>query len=387
MDVYRRLGVTPVINCATAFTLIGGSIMEPQVARAMADAAAAFVNINDLQAAVGRRLAELTHNEAAYVSNGAAAGLAIATAACIAGEDPALVARLPSDLDGMKNEVVVHRSQRNWYDIGIRMTGARLVEIGHTLQTQDWELDAAINERTAAVFYFAGPHLNRNTLPLPFVIERAHARGVSVIVDAAAQVPPVSNLWHFTRDLGADLAVYSGGKALRGPQNSGLCVGSADLVRKMQFVGPPNQRFGRALKVAKETMIGLLAAVETFVNRDHAADARRWSDMVDSWLTTWRQAVPGGVEMTREETLQEGVPIPRVVFRFEDEAAWNQDAWVNRLRAGDPPIEVVRNGSNGIAFTPYLLQDGEADVVTSRVRELLELAAAPARTTAGVAGA
>jgi L-seryl-tRNA(Ser) seleniumtransferase len=387
MDVYRRLGVTPVINCATAFTLIGGSIMEPQVAQAMADAAAAFVNINDLQAAVGRRLAALTHNDAAYVSNGAAAGLAIATAACMAGDDPALLARLPSDLNGMKNEVVVHRSQRNWYDIGIRMTGARLVEIGHTLQTQDWELDAAINERTAAVFYFAGPHLNRNTLPLPFVIERAHARGVPVIVDAAAQVPPVSNLWHFTRDLGADLAVYSGGKALRGPQNSGLCVGSADLVRKMQFVGPPNQRFGRALKVGKETMIGLLAAVEAFVNRDHEADSRSWSDTVDAWLTTWRGADPNGVQIMREETLQEGVPIPRVVFRLEDAAGWSQDEWVNRLRAGDPPIEVVRNGQNGIAFTPYLLQDGEAEIVSARVRELLELAATPTLATAATGSA
>jgi L-seryl-tRNA(Ser) seleniumtransferase len=387
MDVYRGLGVTPVINCATTFTLIGGSIMEPQVAQAMADAAGAFVNINDLQAAVGRRLAELTRNEAAYVSNGAAAGLAIATAACMAGDDPALIARLPSDLNGMKNEVVVHRSQRNWYDIGIRMTGAKLVEIGHVLQTQDWELDAAINERTAAVFYFAGPHLNRNTLPLPYVIERAHARGVPVIVDAAAQVPPVSKLWHFTRDLGADLAVYSGGKALRGPQNSGLCVGSADLVRKMQYVGPPNQRFGRALKVGKETMIGLLAAVEAFVNRDHEADAQQWSDTVNAWLTTWSTAAPAGVQVTREETLGEGVPIPRVVLGLSDQAEWSQDELIERLRAGDPPIEVVRNGTNGIALTPYLLQDGEADIVSTRVRDMLASLAAPALATAGAAGA
>src|SRR3712207_5576599 len=177
--------------------------MAPHVARAMADAAGCYVNLFELQEAVGRRLAELTGNEAAYVTNGAAAGLALATAACITGEDLAAMARLPNDLSGLKNEIVVHRNQRNWYDFAIRQTGARLVEIGHAMETAPGELEAAITERTAAVFYFAGAHLNRHTLPLPLVIECAHARGVPVVVDAAAQIPPASNLWHFTAELGA----------------------------------------------------------------------------------------------------------------------------------------------------------------------------------------
>lgn len=295
MEIYRRLGVRPVINCATTYTRLGGSIMAPQVAQAMADAASCFVNIFELQEAIGRRLAELTHNEAAYISNGAAAGLALATAACITGEDVALMARLPTNLAGLKNEVVVHRSQRNWYDIAIRQTGVKLVEIGHTMETQPWELDDAINERTAAVVYFAGSHLNRNTLPLPYVIERAHARGVPVIVDAAAQLPPVSNLWYFTRELGADVAIFSGGKGLAGPQNSGLVVGREAIIRAIRLNGPPYQRFGRAMKVAKETMIGLLAAVELYVSADHAARAAAWSEVVDSWHAAWQGALaPGG---------------------------------------------------------------------------------------------
>lgn len=176
MEIYEKLGVRPVINCATTYTRLGGSIMAPHVAQAMADSAGAFVNIFELQEAVGKRLAELTNNEAAYVSNGAAAALALATAGAITGNDLALMARLPNHLEGMKNQVVVHRTQRNWYDIAVRMTGVELVEIGHILETYPWELDDAINERTAAVVYFAGSHLNRNTLPLEFVIERAHAR-------------------------------------------------------------------------------------------------------------------------------------------------------------------------------------------------------------------
>src|SRR4051794_24852039 len=129
-DIYRSLGLKEIINCATTYTRLGGSVMAPEVAQAMADSAGTFVNIFDLQDAVGDRLAQLTGNEAAYVSNGAAAALALATAACVAGGDPALMARLPMRTEGMKNEVVVHRSQRNWYDIAVRQVGVALVEIG-----------------------------------------------------------------------------------------------------------------------------------------------------------------------------------------------------------------------------------------------------------------
>ena len=289
-NIYDELGVPRIINCATTYTRLGGSIMAPEVAQAMADVSQAFVDISTLVEAVGARLAVLTNNEAAYVSNGAAAGLSLATAACIAGEDPALAARIPNDLDGLKSEVVVHRQHRIWYDQAVRNTGVKLVEIGHSYETQSWELDAAINERTAAVLYVAGGHLRGNTSPLEFVIERAHARGVKVIVDAAAQLPPVSNLWHFTRDLGADVAIFSGGKNVSGPQISGLMVGTAEMIRAIRFNGPPNQRFGRSLKVGKEAMVGLLKAVERYVTLDHDALWKEWSVVVDDWLESWEPA-------------------------------------------------------------------------------------------------
>lgn len=360
-DIYHELGVPRIINCATTYTRLGGSTMAPEVAQAMAEAAPAFVDIGVLVEAVGERLAVLTNNEAAYVSNGAAAGLSLATAACIAGDDPALIAHLPTEMDGLKNEVVVHRMHRIWYDQAVRNAGARLIEIGHSYETQTWELDAAITERTAAVLFCAGAHMARNTLPLEFVIERAHARGVPVIVDAAAQVPPVSNLWHFTRDLGADVAVFSGGKNLRGPQNSGLVVGTSEMIRKIRFNGPPNQRFGRSLKVGKETMIGLLKAVERYVSLDHDALWQEWSNVVDSWMSAWSRS---GM-VTRSNTNEAGEPIPRVIMRFASQT--ERDQAVLALLNGTPPIAVVLNDSSSIAFSPHVLLPGEAEIVASAV--------------------
>jgi L-seryl-tRNA(Ser) seleniumtransferase len=371
LDIYRRLGVRPVINAASTYTKLGGSIMAPPVAQAMADAAGCFLNLSELQDAVGRRLAELTHNEAAYVSNGAAAGLALATAACVTGDDVSLMARLPNDLVGMKNEIVIHRAHRNHYDVAVRQVGVTLVEIGH-LETFPWELDEAITERTAAVVYFPGGRFERTlTLPLPYVVERAHARGVPVIVDAAAQVPPVSNLWRYTTEIGADVAIFSGGKGLGGPQNSGLVVGREAIIRAVQLNGPPVQRIGRAMKVSKEAMIGLLVAVEHYLARDHEVDARRWDAVVNSWLTAWQPIAPHGIAVSRLEIGEAGEPIPRIVIRFTPEATIDRDGFVTALRADDPAIEVVLHDPTSISVSPQLLQDGEAEIVETRVANLL----------------
>jgi uncharacterized pyridoxal phosphate-dependent enzyme len=370
-DIYRGLGLKPVVNCATTYTRIGGSVMAPEVAQAMADAAGCYVNIFDLQAAIGVRLAELTHNEAAYVSNGAAAGLTLATAAAITGKDPALMARLPNNLQGMKNEVIVHRTQRNWYDIAVRQTGVTLVEIGHTLETTTWELEAAFSERTAAVVYFAGAHLNRNTLPLEQVVQIAHARGVPVIVDAAAQVPPVSNLWHFTQNCGADVAIFSGGKNLAGPQNTGLVVGTLPMIEAMRLNGPPHQRIGRGMKTSKEVMVGLLAAVELALKRDEEADWKGWSQVVDQWLDAWQERAPMGVDVWRNEINEAGEQIPRVMVRFGQGARWTRDGFVDALRAGDPIIEVVHDALDGVAFSPHMLRPGDAEHVGRVVNDLL----------------
>jgi L-seryl-tRNA(Ser) seleniumtransferase len=200
--------------------------MLPAVTTAMAEAAQAFVEIDELQRRVGEELARLTLNEAAYVTCGAAAGLFLATAACMAGADPARAWQLP-DIRGLRNRVVISRAHRNPYDYAVRTLPVELVEVGFAneiIPIKDWELAEAIDERTAAVLYVEANWTAAGALPLPQVLAIAHAAGVPVIVDAAAQLPPRSNLWRLTA-LGTDLVLFSGGKDLRGPQSSGLIVG------------------------------------------------------------------------------------------------------------------------------------------------------------------
>jgi L-seryl-tRNA(Ser) seleniumtransferase len=209
MGIYEELGVRIVINASGTLTRLGGSRMAPEVLAAMAEAAASFVAIDELQERAGETLAELTGAQAGYVVTGASAGLALGTAACVAGLDVAKMDRLP-DTSGMKDEVVVQRGHRNAYDHALRTAGIRFVEVGYLGYpgaggTQPWQLEAAITERTAAV---ACPDLETpGTLPLPEVVAIAHARGVPVIVDAAASLPPRANLRRFIAE-GADLVTF-----------------------------------------------------------------------------------------------------------------------------------------------------------------------------------
>ena len=360
-DVYADLGMRRVINAAATLTRLGGSIMPPPVLEAMMQASRSFVELPELQRRCGERLAKLTKNEAAYVCSGAAAGLTLTTAACITGADADKIARLPGDMEGLKNEVVVHRSQRNGYDFAVRQAGVRLVEIGPTVE----ELNAAIGERTAAVVYFAG-RLAEGSLPLGKVVEVAHARGVPVIVDGAAQIPPISNLWRYTVEDGADLAIFSGGKGLRGPQSSGLIVGRADLIEAVRMHGPPNQAIGRPMKVGKEEMVGLLAAVEWSLGRDEPALIQRYERQVARVV----EALAGiaGVSASRDFPSEAGQPMPRALVRLDaDKLGFDRDEVVRRLREGDPYVEVSTSGRDLIYVNPQTLEDGEEVIVIERL--------------------
>jgi L-seryl-tRNA(Ser) seleniumtransferase len=364
MTTYESLGIRRLINANATLTKLGGSLMPPEVKQAMLDAAESFIDLHDLQRKVGERLAEITHNEAAFVSSGAAGGLALATAACITGTDSALINRLPY-LDGLKNEVIVHHTHRNGYDYAVRQTGVRLVEIGTDAGTRLAELEAAINPRTAAFFWFQGIMTTPGDIPLAQVIEIAHARGVPVIVDAAAQLPPVSNLWTFTQ-LGADLAIFSGGKDLRGPQSSGLVVGRKDLIEAIRMHGNPNQAFGRPMKVGKEEMMGLLAAVERYLKLDHDARERYCEMAVECWCDGLND-LPG-VTATRDFPNEACQPLPRAKVVFADRMGADV---INALLAGDPAISVAAAGENGIYLNPMTLEPGQETIVLERLRELL----------------
>ena len=308
MTGYEDLGIRSVINASATLTRLGGSRMPRPVLDAMAAGAEAFVDLVELHRRAAERIAAGTQNEACYISSGAAAGIAIAVAACITGQDPARIARLPH-FDGPPAEVVIHRSHRNGYDHAARQTGARLVEIGMAHSTQRWELEAAIGPHTACVLYFAGAHYAGAALPLGEVVAIAHERGVPVLVDAAAQIPPISNLWHFTRDLGADVAIFSGGKGLRGPQPSGLVLGRRAIVEACHANGAPNQSLGRPMKVGKEEMLGVLAAVEWSLGQDEAALLAGYEAIVDRWIAGL-EVVPG-VTVERGYPSEAGQPVVR----------------------------------------------------------------------------
>jgi L-seryl-tRNA(Ser) seleniumtransferase len=384
MTTYEDLGIRPIVNAAATLTKLGGSRMPPPVVQAMVAASGAFVDLGVLQERAGARIAELTHNPACYISSGAAAGLVVSVAACVAGTNPAAIAGFPL-LESGKNEVVVHRCQRNGYDYAVRQTGVRLVEIGMAHSTALWELEAAITPRTACVVYFAGAHFSRGALPLEQVIATAHERGVPVIVDAAAQVPPIANLWHFTRDLGADLAIFSGGKGLRGPQSAGLVLGREDLIAACRLNGSPNSSVGRPMKVGKEELMGMLAAVEWSLAQDEGELLESYETIVQYWLDGLRD-LPG-IQATRGYPSEAGQPHARAIVRVDPACGLTRDELALAILNGDPAIAVGIVDGDAIALNPQTVELGEEVLVLDALRRALASAhsvARPAHAANGV---
>jgi uncharacterized pyridoxal phosphate-dependent enzyme len=374
MGVYEGLGMRRVINADATLTRLGGSLMPTHVLDAMREAARSFVDMYELQQVVGKRLADLTRNEAAYVSTGAAAGLVLASLAAMTGGDLPTIARLIETGEAPKNEVIIHRGHRIPYDPAIRLAGARIVEVGNRLQTFPWELEAAITPRTAMIFYAAGVHFGTGALPLAETVEIAHAHDIPVVVDAAAQLPPTENLWRFTRELGADLAVFSGGKDFHGPQASGLLVGTEAMIAAIAVNGSPHQRLARPMKVGKEEMIGLLAAVERYVAEDWQDRARRYEATVERWIEHF-----GGlpdVNASRVFPNEAGQPTPRCRVAFAPETGLSGAEAVRLLWEGDPRIAVSVAGPDAISMTPELLEEGDELILLDRIDALT---LAPAR--------
>ena len=373
MQIYQDLGARRFINAAGTYTRLGGSRMPPVVVAAMAEAARHFVDMDELQLRVGARLAALTRNEAAYVTSGAAAGLTLATAACMAGTDPGRARQLP-DVRGLPNQVVMQRAHRNPYDYAVRLLPIELVEIGYPNQitpVEGWELEHALGEHTAAVLYVAGGWTSPGSLPLPMVADIAHRRGVPVIVDAAAQLPPKENLWRFTQ-LGADLAIFSGGKDLRGPQSTGLIVGRRDLVDACFLLGAPHHGIARGFKVGKEEMVGLLAAVQRYIEQDEEARLQ-WTERFVASLVERL----GGPHLRVERSFpnEAGQPMPRALCRVLGAgAASRRDDMVALLRSGDPSVEVGMADADADTFyvNPMTVDPDEADALLARLGAVAE---------------
>lgn len=359
--VYTDLGLRRVINAWGPMTIIGSALVRPEVVAAMAEAAEWHVDVIELQRAAGRRIAEVVGAEACFIAGGCAAGLAIATAATMTGGEQALVARLP-DTRGMKDEVVMQRTHRNPYDHAFTQVGARIVEIGHGWQAFDWELADAIGEQTAAVVHVHSRRTMDKRLSLPDVVEIAHDRGVPVIVDAAAEVPPAGNL-RALKATGADVVVISGGKGLRGPQNSAMVLCSEELADHCILHAAPMHSHGRSMKTTKEDMVGLVKAVEIYTGLDHEALTVEWQRQAQQVV----EAVAGiaGVQAeTAEAGYSEGIPVARVtVGRASGGGAGEVAA---ALKGGDPSVRVGEEGET-LVVNPHFLYDGEVELVIERL--------------------
>ena len=367
-EIYRRLGVTPAIVASGATTMYGGSKLRPEVVDIMEKASRTMVNLDHLNVAAGRVIAEVTGAEAGLVTSGAAGGLVLQAAAVMAGKDPATMARLPS-AHGLKNEIVMHKSHRFPYDQCYTSTGATIVDIGDGRRCQPWELEAAINENTAAVAYLFSGFLTRRAIPLEQVVEIAHARDVPVIVDAASYLPPRANLRRFI-DAGADMVQFSGGKAVRGPQGAGILAGRADLIEAAYANASPHQFIGRGMKVAKEEIVGLVEALRIFVNEDEEAETRRFTEMCQQVVDALIESPGLEVSVMHDEW---DYLIPHAVMRFtRDWRGPSRDEVNDAMAAGDPPIYMHNiYNPDELAVDPFNLDEQELEIVIRRLREAL----------------
>jgi L-seryl-tRNA(Ser) seleniumtransferase len=359
---YLALGVRPFINCCSVRTIHGGSLMLPQVREAMAEASRWFVNLDELMEAAGRRLAELTGAEWGVVTCGSAAAVALGAAACVAGNDPVKMLRLPFT-EGMVNRVIIPRTQRFAYDQAVRMAGCHIVEI----DTRE-ELDQALCEPVAMVVL-----LGKQEHLCPVRLEEFAAimkpRGIPIMVDAASEHLERPSPW---LERGADLVIYSGGKFLRGPQTSGLLLGSKRLVEAAWRNASPHQALGRPMKVSKEDVVGVLTAVEYwFQERDRRAERQKWYD--DIAVIGERVERLSGV---RGEVIEpEGVDlVPRLRLSW-DRAKYPIDGLGLRQQAldGEPRIMLDDNSAtqNAIEIDPFQLQPGEAAQIGDAIASML----------------
>lgn len=358
------LGMQPLINAAGTYTILGGSRLAPPVAAAMAEASDTFLDFELLATRVGERLATITHNEAAYVSSGAAAGVALAIAACIAGTDPDRIASFPRGADTTR--VIVQRSQRNGYDYSARMTGAQLVEIGDASGTTLAQLEDVLREPAAAVLVFVGEQFDRGAVPLADVVAAAHAHGVPVVVDAAAGVPPIETLWTLT-GAGADLVVFSGGKGLRGPQTTGLVVGRHELIQACLANSSPRYSIGRPMKVGKEELLGLLAAIEWSLGQDEAA----YLAFLDRSVQRWIDGLSGirGITVERGVPRAAAEPLPRALIRLHNSDLAERDRLTAAIR--ERGVAVHNDGDTTISLNAQTLAEDEVEPVLAAVRAVL----------------
>jgi len=370
-DVFDHLGIRPIINGHHWRTVLGGSIMPPEVVQAMTESSGYFINVDDLHMKAGEYLARITGAEAGMVTAGCAAAQVLQAAACMTGMDDTKIVQLP-DTAGMRDEIIIQKGHRNHYDNCYRIAGAKLVEIDTTGDTNGDKLSAAITKNTAAVAF--AWHARFYGIKMEEVIKIAHSSQVPVIVDAAAELPPLENLTKFT-DMGADLVAFSGGKGIRGPQSTGILVGKKSLVdsafRNAIRTSMDKTGIGRPMKVCKEEIVGLVKALELFLEKDHEGEWAEWRSMSEI-ITDMLKDIKGLNVYLNEGPVYPGPAAPTATIFFKD--SWNGPSpsdISNLLMEGNPPIYAGTDPQpNALWIAPVALQRGEEIIIAERLRKI-----------------
>lgn len=366
MDFFKEHNITPFINAHDTYTIYGGSRMAENTLEAMKEISRHFVDMEQLQRSLGDSIAQMTDNEGAYITNGAAGGLLLAACVCMAEGSMYKYTRLPLS-KGMKNEIIVMRAQRNAYDTAIWASGAVKVEIGDADETLEYELEGSINENTAAVFYFLSSLYERGSMDLFRTIEIAHRHHVPVVVDAAAQLPPVENFWNLTK-AGADLVIFSGGKTLCGPADSGLILGRKKLIEDCMRFGAPVHGICRFCKTSRENMAGLYMAVKNYLEIDHSQDYlgfMKRNEIVAAYMADANLVVSTKII----EKGPVGQTYPRLFVYLKtgtDGHRIMREMYQRRIYIG------YEKSKNALYVSPLNLTEEEADVVGKNLKEVLQ---------------
>jgi len=365
-DILKELGIRTFVNAAGTYTAMTASLMHDEVLETIKQGAKQFAMLDEVQDKVGEKIAELCHAEAATVTAGCWSALVLGTAGVLTGMDMKKVAQLP-DVTGMKSEVIVQKGHNIGYVHALTNTGAIIVEI-ETAQ----ELEKAINEKTA-MMWFLNSYAPMGKIQHEEWVAIAKKHKIPTMIDMAADVPPVSNLWKYN-DLGFDLVCVSGGKAMRGPQSAGLLMGKKELIAAARLGAPPRGgNIGRGMKVNKEEVLGMYVALEKYINQDHDAEWKMWESKIDT-IAKSVDSVEGVKIEISVPPIANHTPLLFISWDESKVKTSNKDLML-KLRNGSPSIEVMANGT-GINITVFMLQDGEEKIVAKRVREELLLAKA-----------
>lgn len=362
MNIFEELGINKYINAHDTYTIYGGSRISISSLTAMSEISRDFVDIHELQTVIGDRVAELTKNNAAYICNGASAGLLLTSSVCMVKNNQYLFSKLP-DTSNVPNEFILFRCQRNGYDKAIEASGAKLIEIGDADCTHEFELEGAITARTAGIIYFQSSLYERASLPLEDTIRIAHKHNIPVIVDAAAQLPPVDNLWKFT-EMGADFVIFSGGKTLCGPQDSGIVFGSKKMIELCRMYGAPNHGICRSSKISREAMVSLYIAIKEYMAIDHSKQLEimhHYIDMIANSFSTFRSISSSVISKGPV-----GQDYPRLFVRFptKQEAKSFYEYMLNhRIYTG------LAEFDQSVYFSPLNINADELDIICERIRE------------------